>query len=50
MVAFYAADDIRRFARFIEKHREAADLYQASKPGLLRDFTEGLVLWLAFQL
>jgi cardiolipin synthase len=50
MVAFYAVADIRRFASFIEKHREAADRYQARKPGLLRDLTEGLVLWLAFQL
>lgn len=50
MVAFYAAADVRRFAGFIEKHREAAERYQTSKPGLLRDFTEGLVLWLAFQL
>jgi cardiolipin synthase len=50
MVAFYAADDVGRFARFIETHREAAYRYQASKPGLLHDFAEGLVLWLAFQL
>jgi cardiolipin synthase len=50
MVAFYAVADIRRFASFIEKHRETADRYQARKPGLLRDLTEGLVLWLAFQL
>jgi cardiolipin synthase len=50
MVAFYAASDIRRFASFIEKHRETADRYLARKPGLLRDLTEGLVLWLAFQL
>ena len=50
MVAFYAVADIRRFASFIEKHREAADRYQAREPGLLRDLTEGLVLWLAFQL
>ncbi|MFI4939604.1 MAG: phosphatidylserine/phosphatidylglycerophosphate/cardiolipin synthase family protein [Burkholderiales bacterium] len=50
MVAFYAAADVKRFARFIETHRKTADRYQARKPGLLRDFTEGLVLWLAFQL
>jgi cardiolipin synthase len=50
MVAFYAVADIRRFASFIEKHRETADRYLARKPGLLRDLTEGLVLWLAFQL
>lgn len=50
MVAFYAGADIRSFASFIEKHRESATRYQARKPGLLRDLTEGLVLWLAFQL
>lgn len=50
MVAFYDVADIRRFAGFIEKHRTAADRYLARKPRLLRDLTEGLVLWLAFQL
>jgi cardiolipin synthase len=50
MVAFYAAADIRRFADFIETHRAAADRYLAKEPGLWRDFTEGLVLWLAYQL
>jgi cardiolipin synthase A/B len=50
MVAFYAVADIRRFASVIEEHREAATRYQARKPGLLRDLTEGLLLWLAFQL
>jgi len=50
MVAFYAVADIRRFASVIKKHREAAKRYQVRKPGLLRDLSEGLVLWLAFQL
>jgi cardiolipin synthase len=50
MVAFYAVADILHFASFIEKHRKTADRYLACKPGLLRDLTEGLVLWLAFQL
>ena len=50
MVAFYAVADIRRFARFVQKHLEMADRYLACKPGMLRDLAEGLVLWLAFQL
>jgi cardiolipin synthase A/B len=50
MVAFYASADIRRFAGFIETHRAAAERYHAREPGLWRDFTEGLVLWLAYQL
>lgn len=50
LVAFYAAEDVRRFAGFIESHREKSDPYLARKPRLIRDLTEGLVLWLAFQL
>ena len=50
MVAFYAAADIGRFAGFIEGHREAGDRYVVRSPGLVRDLSEGLVLWLAFQL
>ncbi|MEO8449863.1 MAG: phospholipase D-like domain-containing protein [Gemmatimonadota bacterium] len=50
MVAFYADADVRRFAGFIDKHREAADRYAVRNPGLVRDLGEGLVLWLAFQL
>ena len=50
MVAFYAGADVRRFADFIEGHRAKADRYKVRKPGLLRDLTEGMVLWLAFQL
>jgi cardiolipin synthase A/B len=50
MVAFYDATDIRLFAGVMERHRLAADHYMARKPGLARDFAEGLLLWLAFQL
>jgi cardiolipin synthase len=50
MVAFYAGADVRRFARFADKHRKNSVRYSAHKAGLLRDLTEGLVLWLAFQL
>lgn len=50
MAAFYAPPDIRRFAEALEQHRAAAHPYRAGKPGLWRDFTEGLVLWLGFQL
>jgi cardiolipin synthase len=50
MVAFYAAADVRRFAGFIDRHREAAKAYVARQPGIFRDLAEGLVLWLAFQL
>jgi len=50
MVAFYATEDVRRFASLGEAQRARAALYQVQKPGLLRDFSEGLVLWLGFQL
>jgi cardiolipin synthase len=50
MVAFYAVGDVRRFAGFAEKHRQTADRYRAHSPALWRDLSEGLVLWLAFQL
>jgi cardiolipin synthase len=50
MVAFYAPSDIERFAGVLEQHRAASQPYRAGKPSLWRDFTEGLVLWLGFQL
>jgi cardiolipin synthase len=50
MVAFYATDDVKRFATIGDAHRATAERYQAKKPGLLRDFVEGFVLWLGFQL
>src|SRR5258706_2309309 len=50
MVAFYDRDDVRRFAGWIDREMAGATRYVAHAPGLFRDLTEGLVLWLAFQL
>ena len=50
MVAFYDPAAIERFAHWIAARREAAALYRARPPGLVRDIAEGLLLWLAFQL
>lgn len=50
MVAFYERDDVRLFADWIERRAAGARPYVAHAPGLLRDVSEGLVLWLAFQL
>jgi len=50
MVAFYGRDDVRRFAEWIERRAGGASRYVAHPPGLLRDLSEGLLLWLAFQL
>jgi cardiolipin synthase len=50
MVAFYEPDDVRRFAGWIENERKHAFRYEPAEPGLFRDLSEGLLLWLAFQL
>ena len=50
MVAFYEPADVRRFAAWIENERAAAARFEPKEPGLLRDLSEGLLLWLAFQL
>ena len=50
MVAFYATADVQRFAAWIERQREGASPYRSRPPGLARDFAEGLVRSLAFQL
>ena len=50
MVAFYEPSDIVRFAGWVERERTAAVRFLPTEPGLLRDLSEGLLLWLAFQL
>jgi len=50
MVAFHDAGDIARFSAWFEFERREAVLYDARPPGLWRDFVEGLVLWIGFQL
>jgi cardiolipin synthase len=50
MLAFYEPADVRRFAEWVEKERESALRFVPKEPGLLRDLSEGLLLWLAFQL
>lgn len=50
MVAFYERADVSAFAQWIERRAGNARAYVARRPGLLRDLSEGLVLWLAFQL
>lgn len=42
--------DIARFSTWFELERRAARRYDAQPPGLWRDFVEGLVLWMGFQL
>jgi cardiolipin synthase len=50
MVGFYGSDHVRPFAQWIERRADGASLYVARAPGLVRDVSEGLLLWLAFQL
>jgi len=50
MIAFFEPADVHRFAQWIERQRGEARFYRAQSPGLLREFSEGLIRWLAFQL
>ena len=50
MVAFYERADVQRFTEWIERQAGGAHSYVARAPGLVRDISEGLLLWLAFQL
>ena len=50
MIAFFEPADVQRFACWIEQQRGAAKLYRAQAPSVMREFAEGLIRWLAFQL
>jgi cardiolipin synthase A/B len=50
MVAFYEPADVARFAAWVEREHAGAVRFEPTEPGLLRDLSEGLLLWLAFQL
>lgn len=50
MIAFFDPVDVQRFAQWIERVRAGASAYRSQPPGVLREFGEGLVRWLAFQL
>jgi cardiolipin synthase len=50
MIAFYEPADVQGFAQWIEGERAAAARFVPSEPALMRDLSEGLLLWLAFQL
>jgi cardiolipin synthase len=50
MLAFHNAADVRRFATWFEQERLPARPYAGTRPGLMRDMAEGMLLWLGFQL
>ncbi len=50
MVAFYEPSVVQSFARWIALQQNSAASYRPRPPGLAREFVEGLVRWVAFQL
>lgn len=50
MIAFFEPADVQRFARWIDLQRDGARRYRSQPPGFMRELSEGLVRWLAFQL
>lgn len=50
MIAFFAPAAVHRFARWIKRQHANAAPYRARPPGAVREFSEGLIRWLAFQL
>lgn len=50
MIAFFESPEVHRFAQWIERQRAGASPYEARAPGVMREFSEGLIRWLAFQL
>ena len=50
VVAFFEPADVHRFAQWIDHQRAAASPYRAHTPSAMREFSEGLIRWLAFQL
>ena len=47
MIAFFEPAEVHRFARWIDRQRASASRYRA--PGVMREWSEGLVRGLAFQ-
>ena len=50
MIAFYDRTDVGRIGDWMATLRQRGTAYVAAPPGLSRQFTEGVVRWLAFQL
>lgn len=50
MLAVQRQADVQRFADWFDTACQTAPTHRPASPGLLRDLSEGLLLWLAFQL
>ena len=50
MVAFYDASVIQDFAFWIKLQRDKSSAFNPKQPSMLREISEGVVRWIAFQL
>jgi cardiolipin synthase len=50
MVAFYDASVIQKFASWIALQRDKSTVFNPKPPSMLREISEGVVRWIAFQL
>jgi cardiolipin synthase A/B len=50
MVAFHQSTDVQHFFGWFHLERQSALPYAPARPGLVRDVSEGLLLWIGFQL
>lgn len=50
MIAFFAPEDVLKFGTWMEQQRAASSPYVPREPGVLREFSEGVIRWVAFQL
>ena len=50
MIAFFDRKAVHEFSRWMSSRKKECAPYVARKPTVLRELSEGLILWLAFQL
>ena len=50
MIAFFDPSEVELFGKWIEANRKLAVPYVSHPPNVFREFVEGLVRWIAFQL
>ena len=50
MIAFFNPSDNELFSRWIDAQRKHATSYLVQPPNVFREFVEGMVRWVAFQL
>jgi cardiolipin synthase A/B len=50
MIAFFAPADVQQFADWLEHQKRTAAQHVPGEPGILREFSEGVIRWVAFQL